>query len=68
MFVKSYKKIYNPESYFLYLKDVERNINFYKNSTYSESYNKKLLREANNYSLLACKMQINIKHFYLKNF
>jgi hypothetical protein len=63
--MNKYKIGYEPEAYFNYLKDVERNKNFYKNSTYSESYNKRLLKEANNFSFKKfLKNKTNIE-FYI---
>ena len=49
-FKQNYTGIYNPDKYYDYLKEKKKNEKLYENATYSDSYNKQLLREANNKS------------------
>lgn len=46
-FKKTYAGIYNPDHYYDYLEEVEKNEELYNGATYNKSYNEQLLREAN---------------------
>lgn len=47
-FIDTYEGMYNAEGMYNYLQACKKNEELYKNATYSERYNRQLLREANN--------------------